>query len=385
MLVSAASLLSQDVWNEGYIIKEDGTLLTGQILIDKKSDVSELCTFRRFDIADKVTYAPSELKAFAIYDGPYYESHPDGNIKKFYRCVIRGKVSLFALGKRLFLNAGDNELILLDKDYSKTLIGILSDNPATVVPEKLRLDEEEISDLIANYNANKGSTSVRYSDVSSVDFYDELMNKGGIRSVWGPIVGGYISFFEVNKEFFMFEMTGFHPDLTAGLFFNYRLFPKTRAPEVQIEALLRKSTLFSCIEEEGKYTTRMIRTYTNCDFTGIKVPVLFRFKMKGEALNFFGNIGASFSYVPVRNFTTRTETEYTSGVVRSESVSSDQSVDKYQFTGLIGAGLQYTITPEKKIAMEFRAEYGSGIFYTNTVTVLDQHSETLGIYLTYSF
>ena len=393
------NLYSQSVWADGFIIKSDGTLITGLVQTPKQNAIPEACVFKRFDIAESFGYTPDMIKAFGLYNVAYFESQTYDNQTKFYKVLIKGRVTLLADNKSLYVSIGGTGLIRLTSNSTEPVIqgekrhyenhaallkDLLKDDPGTNVPENLKLNETEIISIINKYNLNRDDSSLNYVFAPDKNLYADVENSGGFRTRWGVMTGSTFSLYTIDNEDFNFNMTGFHPDMTAGMFFNYRLSRKPGKPEIRIEALLRRSALSMYYEEPGRLSVVTVRSYTSFSYTGIKVPVMLNFNFPGKKINGFARGGVAFSFLPEGSYLRKNETEYINDIVR---VGFDRSISLLtsESSVLLGGGIQYSITPTRAFSLELRGELGGGIFKSEVFEGFKQNSQVISFLIGYSF
>jgi len=399
LLMQHVCVFSQSVWTDGFIVKADGTRVTGLVQIPKQNAMPEICVFKRFDIAESFEYTPDRIKAFGLYNGAYFESKAIDNQTRFYKVLIKGRVTLLADKKSLYVSIVGNDPVRLATNRTEAVVqgekrrydnhaaflkDLLKDDPGTTVRENLKLDETEIVSIINQYNLNRDATSLNYAYAPDKNIYADIENSGGFRLRWGVIAGSTFSLYTIDNEDFKFEMTGFHPDLTAGMFFNYRLSRKPGKPEIRVEALLRRSAMSMYNEEPGRLSVLTVRRYTTCSYTGLKVPVMINFNFPGKKINGFARSGLAFSFLNEGSYLRKNETEYTDNIVR---VEFDQSLSFLRFEPsiLLGGGLQYSITPTRALSLELRGEFGDGIFRSKVFTKFRQNSQVISLLVGYSF
>jgi hypothetical protein len=399
LLMQNVYLFAQSVWTDGFIVKSDGTLVTGLVQLPKQNAIPEICVFKRFDIAESFEYAPDRIKAFGLFNGAYFESKTYDNQTKFYQVLIKGRVTLLADKKSLYVSTDSNDLIRLASKSTEPLIhgekrsydnhvallkDLLKDDPQTTVRENLKLNETEIVSIINQYNLNMDATSLNYAYAPDKNIYADIENSGGFRFRWGVMTGSTFSLYTIDNEDFKFNMTGFHPDLTAGMFFNYRLSRKPGKPEIRVEALLRRSALSMFDEEPGRLSVVTVRRYTSFSYSGIKVPVMINFNFPGKKINGFARSGLAYTLLTEGSYLRKNETEYTDDVVRVEFdrslslLSSETSI-------LLGGGIQYSITPTRVFSLELRSEFGQGIFKSEVFDKFNQNSQVFSLLIGYSF
>lgn len=114
---------AQTDFRPGYIVKNDGDTIYGDI--DYRSDIlmGTVCTFRS---ADKIIahYSPREVQSFRYKDSKYYVSREVAGVKTFVECLIQGKICMFYLrdqkGDHYFMEKNDSAFIELP--YEETQI-----------------------------------------------------------------------------------------------------------------------------------------------------------------------------------------------------------------------------------------------------------------------
>lgn len=109
LLVATVVVKAQSDFKPGYVIKNSGDTLFGEI--DSRGDLSmsNACKFK--DTANNVTtYTPFELAAYRFLDSKYYVTKEINNQKIFLEYLIKGRINLF------YMRDGGGDHYYIDKD-----------------------------------------------------------------------------------------------------------------------------------------------------------------------------------------------------------------------------------------------------------------------------
>ncbi|WP_016775860.1 hypothetical protein [Anaerophaga thermohalophila] len=113
LLFSIGLLNAQTDFRPGYIIKNTGDTLNGDI--DYRGDLlmSRLCKFRDKENIIK-DYSPNDIIAFRFIDGKYYVSREINDRRVFLEYLIKGKVNIYYMrdenGDHYYLDKEDVKL-----------------------------------------------------------------------------------------------------------------------------------------------------------------------------------------------------------------------------------------------------------------------------------
>ena len=157
----------------GYVITNQNDSIHGLVLLGDPKFNTRRCVFKQAADSKEITYSPGEIVAYGSGRELYFRSYriQEGSIEKdlFLDCLVRGKISLFLLGNRLFVSSGEDvEELTVEKEsisrngtnynikkevYKSTLITILADCPT--IGEQIRTTEftqNDIVDVIVAYH-----------------------------------------------------------------------------------------------------------------------------------------------------------------------------------------------------------------------------------------
>ncbi|MDD4967799.1 MAG: hypothetical protein PHT07_00030 [Paludibacter sp.] len=88
-------LNAQTGFRPGYVIKEQGDTLFGQVDFQSERRMGEKCTFRQNDTASVVTFSPGEIVGYRFVEGKYYVSRVLKGNKVFLEFLIKGRVDIY--------------------------------------------------------------------------------------------------------------------------------------------------------------------------------------------------------------------------------------------------------------------------------------------------
>lgn len=135
----------------GYIIKNDGDTLYGQIDFQSEIHMSKICLFKQLDSLHVTEYFPFEISGYRFTDGKYYVSKRIKNKNVFLEFLIKGKVNIYFLADeeadRYFIEKdsmgfteityqevhkikGNNDVLIRSKKHFGVLTYFMQDAPA---------------------------------------------------------------------------------------------------------------------------------------------------------------------------------------------------------------------------------------------------------------
>jgi hypothetical protein len=377
MLCGTAS--AQSEFMNGYIIKNDGSYTYGQLKIISKGYSVKECLFRWFDISTEYIFLPGDIEAFGFTHGMRFKSVNDRGRKIFMACLTDGDLDLLYDGSMLYLdgmgldmtplggNAGsinaDGKIV----SYSgyRDLIEKLPDpDNKFSVPSDISLNPEKMAEVIASYNNSRGVRAPVFALNNPSGVYEEMRNLGAFMSNYGVLAGINASRYDAEK--INFNHLGFVPEMDFyeitplfGIWYNRPLSRSKDRFTIQGE-LIAFTTNVYMYNETASYSTTT-RSDINLSYTGIKVPLFFKVSfLEGSVKPFFSAGGFGMINLGAK-YTREGETENAVHVVRP---FTDNTIllNKSMFGGLAGVGVKKEFSPKKSFTVEFRAEYGLGIY-----------------------
>ncbi len=116
-------MVAQSGFRPGFIIKNNGDTLNGLVFYGANSKFEKSCLFKRFEIAQEVSYSSNQISAYGFRKGRYFESKTIGRKKAFLECLVKGDVSVYIVpGKyngMVYLQSSQTGLFKLAKGNNK--------------------------------------------------------------------------------------------------------------------------------------------------------------------------------------------------------------------------------------------------------------------------
>jgi hypothetical protein len=363
----------------GYVIKNDGSYTYGQVAyISKGYSVNE-CLFRWFDISAEFTFKPGEIRAFGFSNGMRYKSVSSGKRGFFMACLTDGEVDLLYDGKQMYLDGAGIYLLPMDKGSGTAILDgkvvnykgcmdLLEKLPDPGdnfnVPSNLPLSPERMAEVIAAYNSSQGADATILPMKNPGGIHEELRNLGLLASNYGFLAGLNASRYDAKNvgtvnSLFLPEMNFFEVIPMAGAFYNRPLNRNSDLLSLNLEVMAFRTNVY-IYSETDRYST-ITRSDINISYTGIKIPLSLRFTFLEGNYKPFVNAGG-FAIVSLGGkYTREGEVENSMHVVRpfiDNSLTVNRTINGF----LGGIGLKKEITPKQSLSLEFRAEYGTGIY-----------------------
>ena len=261
---------AQSGFRTGYIIKNNGDTLNGQVFYSVDSKFEKACHFRRFEIAREVTYGPDEIVAFGFRNGRYFESKNNGNRKKFYECIIKSVVSVYIIpGKakgQLFIDHASTGFIRLNRGQNLGAEG--EEYDAASITSLIRRSAEQSSLPVREfYKTARVNTLTDYT-VSQPGSLWRVGMTGGYQFLTLTIPGNNLNLYFKEAEY----NTSYRP--AAGIFINRKLSRRSDLASIDLSLLYLTDSYYGYAE----YTTVSdCRDDIFIDFSAIQVPLSLKF------------------------------------------------------------------------------------------------------------
>ncbi len=97
LVIFSFSIMAQSGFRPGFIIKNNGDTLNGLVFYGSNGKFEKSCLFKRFEIAQEISYSPGQIKAYGFRNGRYFESKTIGRKKTFLECLVKGDVSVYII------------------------------------------------------------------------------------------------------------------------------------------------------------------------------------------------------------------------------------------------------------------------------------------------
>jgi len=386
LIVSSAFLnnvTAQKVFIDGYIIRNDGSVIYGKIESVKKDNTPSVCTFKWFDVAHSLVYKPGDIKAFGFRGGSRYDTKKIKNRLVFISCLASGNANLYYDGKTMYvetektaspvpLTKGNADMIFAGNpvstsDFRDVLQKTLENKQGFSLPEKINLDKKTVTGIVSSYNSNNVKASHVYAETNQNIYFGEMSNAGKFKFTYGVTAGiTGIKFSATDTDpytsVFLPKMTSYKFIPTGGIFVEKQLTRIKDIIDVHAElSFLNNNMYLYNFEEQKSYPYLTIRSDIFIKYSAIKAPVYLQFNFSQKKIVPYMSVGGYYSYLAGTSYRRDYETEDRDYVVRQFSDNSITIKNK-ELGWLVGFGIRYKINPKTSAFIQGRYEGGSGIY-----------------------
>ncbi|HOW39136.1 MAG TPA: hypothetical protein PL123_01245 [Bacteroidales bacterium] len=378
LLFFGTSLTAQNLFREGYVEKQNGSVLNGLIEYKPTNKIPSNCVFKRFDIAEKIEYSADKIISFGYNNGKRYESFKSEGKTLFYEVLIKGKISVYTNGSGYFLKKENGSFTELKKtnisdsgasyDNLISYLETITEGKCGPISKNFSLNEDLLP-LIESYNKNSGSGYYTFNrSFSEKEFINQSGLTGAYQFRYGILSG--INVYKLSLGIapgvtytgnLFFPVPESESGPVAGVFLEKLLLRKSDKLALRVELLYEKQN-FYCYSE-SKYSIYTSRHDAFFDFTAISVPVLLQYSFTGNRLVPYINTGVAYQHFLSGSYyhTEEKETAYSLPEI-STYEDSNLSIDKKEYKALLGAGLRYRLINRLNLNLQARIAYGSGLF-----------------------
>ncbi len=365
------TLIGQETFRKGYIIKNNGDTLSGMILYELKQSAPRKIVFKRFEIAQPITYKPSDIKAFGYRNANHFESRLVKNKQVFLECFIKGKLSLWGNGNKMFAEKADQivelkdkEVLYNDKIYSKAyeLLRILTNETNELnIPTYISISPMRLTPIVQKYNELlKSEYIVYYLPEKAKENSVELITKEkkhsfGIMSAYNinPTTIGVSGTNYISTPINSYVVNNF----SFALFYNYKFNTIFHDISIQVELHFKEFDGAYYIETERKPLAKKYYIDMKSSSNDLRVPISLQYTKPLNSFSVFANIGI------INNF--RLD-ENSSGILNVESDGEVLSYNtlnpnkykeyKHDRSYFLSLGLKKNINSRITLIAESRAE-----------------------------
>jgi hypothetical protein len=376
LVLLGSSMMAQSGFRPGYIIKHNGDTLNGLVLYGSNGKFEKSCQFRRFEIAQEVSYSPDQIDAYGFRNGRYFESKTTGRKKAFLECLVKGDVSVYIIpGKyngSVYLQSPRTGLFKLAKGNNNLPGGGNFNSYKDALAWMLNnTGNQQVSLANTEYAAKDIAAAVResssLSEHASKGYYatpgvqrlrdNSVMKQGSLLSI--GLTGGY-QFVNVTT-----------PGNASTPLFREAKFNKSYRPALGMYIktnFSRKSNLLSA-DLGLQFVTDSYYAYSdysngfeksaddiNIDFSEIQVPLSIRLTFGKGSIHPYIRAGGFISFILNQSYSRLAYKE------RGESVYTDIYKDltldnAFGFGG--GAGLEFELGMARVLGLECIYSKGS--------------------------
>ena len=382
LFVTLFTATAQDDFSNGYIIKNDGSLVYGQVKHIAKGFTPSECVFSWFDISTSFSFRPGDIEAFGFTYGMRFKTAVINGRQSFIACLTEGALDLLYDDNRLYLDGLGLDMVLLDNSAGNVNVNgqVISFNGYRDLVEKLpdpedkfrvppdiSLKPEKMKEFIAAYNRSQGYRTATFAVFNTSGVYEEMRNQGAFLNHYGVLGGINASKYPITE---VYQQHGYIPVMDFfefsplfGLFYNRSLSRKNDHFFFQSEVIAFRTNVYIYDEYFDEYyslsTTNRIDI--NMGYTGLKVPLSFRLSFLRGSFKPFLDVGVFGMLNLSADYARGIETEDLNHVVRTYSDNSIVLNNRI-VGGLAGAGFKIDINPRQSIFLDLSGEAGSGLY-----------------------
>jgi hypothetical protein len=384
-------LFGQDIYGEkifrdGYIVKKNGVIMNGKIEYSVNQDIPNVCSFKRFDIARKVTYSPEDILAFGYINGNRYESKKVNKISSFYEVIVTGKIILYRKGSKFFIDKEHQGMVELKngsvsypagggKTEFKSLpefLDFITGEKTGKVSEKFNL-KNDIIPLITSYDKQDGKEFYVFNrTMSEKQLNQQIVVSGAYKNNFGFLTGvnTYMFNMKFNPNVSGLDKTGFLPSSennispVTGLTFERVLFRRTERISLRVDLLLTKQSFYFYGERTNSHG-EITRDDAYFNFTGIKVPLLLQYSVKGKRIVPFINAGIAYQKRFNNYYHHIQEAEDVWHTINT-SEDNEMHISNSEITKVGGIGIRTRLINNLTLHLMGRVEFGSGLFVNSS-------------------
>jgi|WetSurMetagenome_2_1015567.scaffolds.fasta_scaffold01165_4 hypothetical protein len=388
---------AQKVFIDGYIIRNDGSIIHGRIESVKKDKTPSECVFKWFELARPLIYKPGEIKSFGYIHGSRYDTKRLKGKNIFIECLASGEVNLFHDGKTMYVEAKDAQFTPLSKNevdlvlsgnvvntsnYRDLLAQLMKTKQGFKIPANISLNQKSITSLVAMYNVSSGAGSGVYSETSQNKEYEEMSNAGKLRVSYGVTCGmtgvkyvancqeGYV-------DLYLPEMSSYTFVPSAGMYMEKQLSRVKDVIDFQAELLFIRNNMYIYnIQKELSYPYLTTRSDVFINYLAFKMPLYLQFNLSQGKFVPYMSAGWFFTYFSGTSYRRNYETQDRYNVIHQYTDNSI-SIKDFENGWMAGFGIKYKINPKRSVFIQGRYEYGSGIYSASDP--LNQRSASISI------
>lgn len=400
LFIGCSYSYSQKIFRDAYIVKNNGDILNGLVEYSINKKTPTVCVFKRFDIAMEIKYKPGEIQEFGYIYGNRYITKKIDNKECFCEVLVSGKITLYQKGSKYFLQKEASKLtevkdgsieymaggVTKEFDRLHSFLKYITEDKAGSISKKFNPGKDLVP-LIAEYNNKSGESYVVYNQQYSEQLVVSELNRTGVNRNRFGVIGGL----NVYSMSMISESNFYYPDpspefaLTAGLFYEKALTRKNNRYTFIIELLYLRQTFYA-YSERIPSSFQIVRDDAFFDFTGIKLPLLFKYSFNSGKISPFISGGFSTQVFIDGNYLHIMETEYTNTNEINTSEDTYFTINPFEISSVCAAGLRLRFMNNTILDIQGRVEFGTGLFdESEDVKEYRQHSLQPSMLIGFSF
>jgi hypothetical protein len=381
LLISSVAF-SQKIFREGYIIKKNGEFIEGLVGYVPGNSIPKICSFKRFDIAVEISYAPADIRAFGYKGEMKFESLKLHGNPVFLKVLVGGDITLLSRESKFYVkDTGDRlvevsggTIIWQQQNFPgpQEFLNYLASEAGIQLKEKTGL-KDNIIPVVSAYNLKNGKDFIVYrNDISANSSSKMHVQYDGARTRIGILSG--INIYSLKLSL---DKGGYIPSPEQERSVFYGLSVERMLTRRTVKLMFRTGVLylaqnFYTYKEESEYG-RFTKNDAFFDFKAVKVPVLIQYNFPGMKLIPYLNGGLGGMFLLKKNYFHIVEQERTDGSIDTYE-DSNMKFASSEVSALIGAGMKIKMMNDVFLRLEGGFEYGTGIFQHSQFDNLNQHS-----------
>jgi hypothetical protein len=385
LIIFSVTASSQNLFREGYIIKNDGRLIHGLVQYSRNKAVPEVCIFKRFEIAAEISYKPEELIEFGFENGNRYLSKKVDGRQVFLDAVAVGRISLFSNGKKYFVKKGDSELTEItgkelafyEKGDKKTFNNLadLMEYLTDGFSGNRVVSEKELLAAVTAYNESTGNSFVYNRTYRTEKYSEGVLTPVSSKIRFGVISGANTMLINCKTVTGLYYLPVFQFNITpvAGLKVEKTISHVTDRVSVEFDLLALNHSFYS-YSEEPLYG-EIIRHDAFLNFNSIKSTLLLNLSLNagssGIVTPYFSG-GVNMTAIYSSDYLHIAEKEYMNKDVFTFE-DTNLTFNKYPLTMSLGVGTRIRLSNKVSFDVAARIEAGQGLIVeTNEMTTFKQ-------------
>ncbi len=369
LVISCISLMAQSGFRPGFIIRNNGDTLNGLVFYGTNGKFEKSCLFKRFEIAQEVSYSSHQISAYGFRNGRYFESKTIGRKNAFYECLVLGDVSVYIVpGKYkgvVYLQSSQTGIFKLARgsndlgsagsfsNYRDALSWMLNKTGNQEVSlSDIDYDAKVIAAAVRESFSLSKSASRGFNQTPAVNNLrdNSIFKQGSLLSA--GLIGGYqfvtlTTPGNVHREFFSAAKYNSSYRPAIGLYIGSRFSKKSNLLSIDLAMQFVTDSYYGYSE----YSVGMAHLTDDImiDFSEIQVPLSLRLAFGKGSIHPYIRAGGFMSFIIDQSYSRLSESQ------RGESIYTEYDED-YTLTHAKGfiaaAGIEFELGKARKIILE---------------------------------
>jgi hypothetical protein len=369
LVLFSFSLMAQSGFRPGFIIKNNGDTLNGLLFYGTNGKFEKSCLFKRFEIAQEVSYSSDQVKAYGFINGRYFESKTIGRKKTFLECLVQGDVSVYILPGKLkgtvYLQSPQTGLFKLAKgsnnlegagnfnSFHEALAWMLNKTGNQAVSlANLKYDAKDIAAAVRESSSLSQNVSRGFYQTPGINNLRDksVFRQGSLLSI--GLSGGYqivtvTTPGNVHTQFFREAQFSSSYRPAFGMYINSKFSKKSNLLSVDLALHYVADSYYGYSEYSDGIET--YRDDIMIDFSEIQVPLSLHFTFGKGKIHPFIKAGGYMSFLIDQSYSRLSEAQ------RGESIYTEYYEDftlSHVVGFIAGAGVQFEIGKARLFSLE---------------------------------